>query len=128
MKPETADYLEKARRCLQNAIKISEAEVFDVAAREAYLAAYHAAEAYIFGQTGKAAKTHHGVRSRFSRLARQEPRIAEEFSAFLRIGYDLKVTADYSIGSAAQTISEADASSAIDTATRFIECITALLI
>jgi hypothetical protein len=40
----------------------------------------------------------------------------------------LKATADYSIGSAASTISEADANSAIDTAARFIRCVAALLI
>jgi uncharacterized protein (UPF0332 family) len=43
MKPEAADYLEKARSCLQKAKTIAAAEVYDVAAREAYLAVFHAA-------------------------------------------------------------------------------------
>jgi uncharacterized protein (UPF0332 family) len=98
----------------------------DVAAREAYLAAFHAAETYIFERTGRAAQTHRGVRSQFSRLARQEPRIAREFPDFLRVGYELKATADYGIGSAAQAISEAEVRSAINTAARFVECIAAL--
>jgi uncharacterized protein (UPF0332 family) len=60
MKAETADYLAKARTAL--------------AACEAYLAVFHAADAYIFEQTGKVAKTHRAVRSEFARLARMEPR------------------------------------------------------
>lgn len=127
MKPEAADYLEKARHCLRNARKIAEAEIPDVAAREAYLAAFHAAEAYIFEHTGRAAKTHRGVRNQFGRLALQEPRIAREFPAFLRVGYELKAAADYGIGATAHTISEAEANSAIDMAARFIGCIEALL-
>lgn len=127
MKPEAADYLEKARRVLRDAKTIAEAEIPDVAAREAYLAAFHAAEAYIFECTGRAAKTHRGVRNQFGRLALQEPRIAREFPAFLHIGYELKVTDDYGIGAAAQTISGAEANSAIAAAGRFIACISALL-
>ena len=127
MKPEARDYLDKARRCLQNARTIASAEVYDVAAREAYLAAFHAAEAYIFEQTGRAAKTHRGVRNQFGRLARDEPRIPRELVAILREGYELKTTSDYGIGYAAQTISAADANSAIDTAKRFVDSIAALL-
>jgi uncharacterized protein (UPF0332 family) len=55
VKPETADYLDKAQHCLAGAKTIAAAGLPDVAAREAYLAAYHAAEAYIFECTGKAA-------------------------------------------------------------------------
>jgi hypothetical protein len=38
-----------------------------IAALEAYLAVFHAAEANIFEHTGKVAKTHRGVRSEFTR-------------------------------------------------------------
>jgi uncharacterized protein (UPF0332 family) len=54
-----------------------------VAAREAYLAVFHAAEAYIFEQTGKVAKTHRGVRSEFARLAKAEQRIGRDLVTFL---------------------------------------------
>jgi hypothetical protein len=57
MKSEAADYLGKANHCLAGARRIATAEVPDVAAREAYLAVFHAAEAYIFEQTGKAVKS-----------------------------------------------------------------------
>ena len=58
MKPETADYLAKARECLDAAIKINTFSLPQVAAKEAYLAAYHAAHAFIFERTGKVVKSH----------------------------------------------------------------------
>ncbi len=127
MKPEAADYLGKSRRCLANAKTIADAGLADVAAREAYLAAYHAAEAYIFEQTGRAAKTHRGVRSQFSRLALQQPGIGRELLSFLAEGYQYKAIADYGIGTAIGSISAADACSAIDVAGRFIDIIAGLL-
>jgi uncharacterized protein (UPF0332 family) len=128
MKSEAADYLGKANHCLAGARRIATAEVPDVAAREAYLAVFHAAEAYIFEQTGKAVKTHRGIRSQLNRLAQHEPRIGGEFLAFLAEGYKFKTIADYGIGSAIGTISDDDATSAIDTAERFIETIAELLL
>jgi uncharacterized protein (UPF0332 family) len=83
VKAETADYLDKSRHCVAGAKTIAAAGLPDVAAREAYLAAYHAAEAYIFERTNKAAKTHRGVRSQFNRLAQREPGIEREFLTFL---------------------------------------------
>lgn len=78
MKAETADYLVKARVTLADAQQIATLPLPHIVAREAYLAAFHAAEAYIFEQTGRAAKTHRGVRSEFARLAKAEPRIGRE--------------------------------------------------
>jgi hypothetical protein len=48
MKAETADYLAKARTTLADAQKIAAIPLPNIAAREAYLAAFHASEAYIF--------------------------------------------------------------------------------
>jgi uncharacterized protein (UPF0332 family) len=79
MKPETAERLSKAQECLDGAKQITTLPLPQVAAREAYLAAFHAAEAYIFEQTGRTVKTHRGLRATFSRLARDEPRIAPEY-------------------------------------------------
>ena len=127
MKPETADYLGKARHCLANAKTIAAAGVSDVAAREAYLAAYHAAEAYIFERAGRVVKTHRGMRSQFIALARLEPVIDRGLLAFLAEGYQFKAIADYGVGAAIGAISAADAGSAIDTATRFIDIVVRLL-
>jgi uncharacterized protein (UPF0332 family) len=73
VKAETADYLAKAGATLADAERIAGLPLPHVAAREAYYAAYHAAEAYIFERTGKAATTHRGVRSEFGRLAHADP-------------------------------------------------------
>ena len=48
MKAETADYLSKARATLADAQQIAAAPLPHVAAREAYLAVFHAAEALHF--------------------------------------------------------------------------------
>lgn len=104
MKPETADYLAKARTTLADAQQISTLPLPHVAAREAYYAAFHAAEAYIFEHTGKVATTHRGVRGEFARLARREPRIDRELTRFLATAYQLKATADYGIGPTAAPI------------------------
>ena len=127
MKPETADCLAKARECLDGAKQIAGLPLPQVAAREAYLAAFHAAEAYIFEQTGRTVKTHRGLRSTFSRLARSEPRIAPEYLTFLARAYELKSIADYSIGPAARPITDDDAARAIETAERLIDTISQLL-
>src|SRR5271169_1052474 len=124
MKPEAADYLGQARQCLDEAKQIAALmPLHHIAAREAYLAAYHAAEAYIFERTGKPAKTHRGLRSEFSRLARSEPRIGREYLTFLAQAYEYKSIADYSVGSTSPPITAEDARSTIDTAERLIDCI-----
>jgi uncharacterized protein (UPF0332 family) len=109
VKAETADYLAKAREALAGARQIAALPLPQVAAREAYLAAYHAAEAYIFERTGKTVKTHRGLRATFTRLAREEPRIAAEYLTFLASAYELKSIADYGVGPTTRAISGADA-------------------
>jgi len=70
--PEASHFLRKARQCLANAKAILTVSIPDVAAREAYLAGHHVAEAFIFERTGKTVKTHKGVRSEFARLTRAD--------------------------------------------------------
>jgi len=124
--PEAAGHLEKARHCLTRARVILAAEVPDVAAREAYLAAFHAAQALIAERTGKAAKTHKGVHVQFARLTRQEPRVDLQLRQFLPQSYDIKSIADYGLGSS-DDVPVAQAVAAIETAARFVECIGDLL-
>jgi uncharacterized protein (UPF0332 family) len=81
--PEAADYLSKARDDLNDARKIAAIGLAKVAARSAYYAAFHAAEAFIVERTAKVAKTHSGLRSEFARLARDTPEIDRAFSVFL---------------------------------------------
>ena len=127
MKAETADYLVKARATLADAQKIAALPLPHVAAREAYLAAFHAAEAYIFEQSGKAAKTRRGVRSEVPRPVRTEPRIGRDLVTFLGAAYQFKTRADYAIASMATPITDAEATIAIATTARFIDTITQVL-
>jgi uncharacterized protein (UPF0332 family) len=98
-----------------------------VAAREASLAAFHAAEAYIFERIGKSVQTHRGLRATFSHLAHNEPRIAPEYLTFLARAYEFKSIADYDVGPTARVISAEDAARAIETAGRLIDTIAQLL-
>lgn len=127
MKAETADFLVKARGCLADATQICSLPLPHIAAREAYLAVFHAAEAYIFEHTGKAAKTHRGVRSEFARLARSEPRIGRDLVTFLATAYQFKAVADYAVGTAVTPISTQGATAAISTAGRFIDTVSQVL-
>jgi uncharacterized protein (UPF0332 family) len=108
VKPETTDQIAKALHCLGAANQIIAIQLSDVAAKEAYLAIYHAAQAYIFEVSGRANKTHRGVRVVFSQLARNDPRLVPECSALLARAYQYKETADYAVGERALvTVSEA---------------------
>ena len=75
MTPEAASYLAKPREDIGEARQIAGIGLAKVAARSAYYAAFHAAEALIVEKTGRVAKSHSGVRSEFARLAKDDPRI-----------------------------------------------------
>ncbi len=125
MSPEAARFLDKARQCLTDAT-LYQPFVPRIAGREAYLAAYHAAEALLYERTGKVAKTHRGLRAQFARLAREEPRIDRSLSEFLGRAYELKSLADYGTGAEA-SIPASTATAAVATAARFVDCIADLL-
>jgi uncharacterized protein (UPF0332 family) len=61
--PEAAAYLERGGEVLNDPRQIVAIGLAKVAARSAYYAAFHAAEAYIFEKSGRIAKTHKGVRN-----------------------------------------------------------------
>lgn len=126
MKPEAAQYLDKARQALKEARATAGIELAEAAGRAAYLAAFHAAQALIFERTGKVPKTHRGVHAQFSRLARDEPRIGAELSWFLSRAYDFKAVADYEIGPDA-TVPLTEAVSATEAAEQFVVKIAAIL-
>jgi uncharacterized protein (UPF0332 family) len=82
----------------------------------------HAAPAYILSRTDKVAKTHSGVRSEFARVAKDDPRVERKLASFLAQAYNLKVIADYAVGSDVQ-LSAMEAAEAIEGATRFVEAV-----
>lgn len=102
MTPEAAGYLEKARRCLEYARVNLGVDLGNDAGRNAYLAAFHAAQALIFEMTGRIAKTHQGVQAEFSRLTKDDPTITADLRRFLSQAYNLKAVADYETGPGAE--------------------------
>jgi uncharacterized protein (UPF0332 family) len=126
MTPEAVAYLAKARKCLSNARASLGFGLSNDAGRSAYLAAFHASQAFIFERTGKAAKTHQGVQSELHRLALNETRLDKAFPPFLTQAYNLKAVADYETGANSDIPPERSAA-AIETAARFVVCIAGLL-
>jgi uncharacterized protein (UPF0332 family) len=124
--PESKRALEKARSCLMKAKIIFNTGLGDEAGRGAYLAAFHAARAFIFEITRKPIKSHNGVQTLFHELARKNPAIPTEFLPFLSRAYHLKAVADYEEGEGA-TVPLDKAADAIETASRFVECIADVL-
>ena len=101
MTPEAQDDLEKARGDLRDAQKIADIGLAKIAARTAYYAAFHAAEALIVERTGKVAKTHSGVRSEFARLLNDPSGGQRTLLVFLAQAYKYKEIGDYGIGAGA---------------------------
>jgi uncharacterized protein (UPF0332 family) len=124
--PEAAGHLDKARDCLTRAGIILAAGVAEDAARNAYLAAFHAAQALIAERTGRDAKTHKGAHVAFARLTKDEPRIDTQLRRFLPQSFNMKAVADYELGPDA-VIPVEEAATAIDTATRFVTCMAEIL-
>ena len=100
MTPGAAELLARARQTLRDARQL-QSSIPRIAGREAYLAAFHAAQALIYERTGKLAKTHRGVRGQFARLAMDEPGLAGTSAEVLGCGYEIKSRADYGVGTAA---------------------------
>jgi uncharacterized protein (UPF0332 family) len=119
-------YIEKARRSLDEARAVADIKLFEAAGRSAYLAAYHAVQALILARTDKVAKTHSGVRSEFSRVAKDDPRIERKLASFLAQAYNLKVVADYAVGTDVR-VSDLEAAEAIEGATSFVEAVQRFL-
>ena len=126
MNPVVEGYLVKARQCLSYAFTNLSVELGNDAGRNAYLAAFHAAQALIFERTGMVAKSHQGVHSEFSRLAKDEPAIALEIRRFLSQAYNLKAVADYEMGADAVLPLER-AATATEKAGQFVRVIASLL-
>ena len=126
MTPESARFLDKANQCLSTARAELDINLSSEAGRNAYLAAFHAAQALIFDRTGKVVRRHESVQREFTRLAKDEPNIDKSFPVFLSQAYNLKAVADYEIGPDAVVPPER-AAVAIETASRFIECVTRVL-
>jgi uncharacterized protein (UPF0332 family) len=87
-------HIVKARENLEFARNALAGEYAEEAGRSAYMAAFHAALAFIAFRTGKSPGTHSGTRSEFARLARDERRIHRDQVSLLGWSYELKNVAD----------------------------------
>jgi uncharacterized protein (UPF0332 family) len=125
MKRESADFLLKASEFLLKARDVL-GHWPDEAGRAVYLAAFHAAQAFIFEKTGDVAKTHSGVRGRFGYLTRDDPRFDDELRTFLGRAYNFKSIADYETGPGAR-IPPDRVASAIQISSRFVEVVAIVL-
>jgi uncharacterized protein (UPF0332 family) len=125
--PEAEEHLDKAREALIKARGLLEVMHYsDEAARAAYLAGFHAAQALICERTGRVAKSHSGVRSAFARLVRDDPKVDRSLVSFLGRAYRFKEVADYGIGPDA-IVTVAEAEEAIGSAQRFVDFMAGLL-
>jgi uncharacterized protein (UPF0332 family) len=116
---EVRAHIEKARQSLGNARRILAIGLGEEAGRLAYLAAFHAAQAYIFEKTGTVAKTHSGVHGAFGKLAKDDENFDAELRKFLSRAFELKTIADYDTEMHVAGILDR-AGAAIETAERFV--------
>ena len=101
-------------------------DLHEDAGRAAYLASFHAAQAFIFESIGKVLKTHKGVQSEFLRLTKDDSRFSADFRVFLSQAYNLKAIADYEEGEDSPFFDERSVD-ATKTAARFVDFIAELL-
>jgi uncharacterized protein (UPF0332 family) len=126
VKPQVAAFLEKSRELLEHAETMLSVGLHEDAGRTAYLAGYHAAQALVFEMHGRVFKKHATVQGEFGRLVKDDPRVDIELRAFLGRSYQLKAIADYETGPGPKVSAET-AHTTLQTARRFVECVTSLL-
>ncbi len=124
MKPESADYLSKSRECLDAAKTINALPLPQVAAKEAYLAVYHAAHAFIFEGPGKAVKNHKVMRSKFAEITKGDGRFDRALTSLLGRAYKFKEVADYGLQGG---VTAKEAQVMVNLAQRFVDAVTRLL-
>lgn len=95
MSPEAVDYMSTAERALHRAELMFAAEIYDAAARDAYLSALSAARAVNFERSGRATKSHSGTRTEFLKLVHSGMAFDSELARFLARGFELKQDVDY---------------------------------
>jgi len=126
MTPETAQFLAKAQKLLQEVEAMLSIRLNDAAGRSAYLAGFHAAQAFISEKTGRTVKTHKGVHTEFQRLTRDDGTFVPGLRVFLSHAYNLKAIADYETGPDSGVSAE-QAKEALAQAKRFVAHIASLL-
>jgi uncharacterized protein (UPF0332 family) len=117
--PEAGLFLDKARKSLEEAETVLAIDLHEAAGRAAYLAGFHAAQAFISERAGRSVKIQKGVHGELYRLTKNDPDFTADLRAFLSRTSDLKTVADYEIGPDAR-ISPEQARVALEHAHRFV--------
>ncbi len=125
MTPESAAIFNKAHKLLIEADMMLNIGLDEAAGRNAYLAGFHAAQAFLLEKSGQSSKTHSGLQTQFANLVKGEPGFDVELRAFLGRTYNLKAIADYETGPGSK-VAPAKAAEAIVTARRFVAAIAAM--
>ena len=126
MTPEVSRFLDKARKLLEHATTMLGVGLNEDAGRTAYLAGFHAAQAFIFETAQKVFKSHKGVHTEFLRLTKDDPRFTADQRIFLSQTYNLKAIADYETGPGSEVSAER-AVRAVAAGKQFVEHIAKLL-
>lgn len=126
MTPESGRFLAKSEKLLAEAEVMIGVGLNDAAGRTAYLAGFHAAQAYVFERLGGVVKTHNGLQSEFLRLTRGDDRLGPSARSFLSRAYNLKAIADYETGPDAE-ITPDRARSAVRGAQAFVTQVAAAI-
>ena len=121
MTPEAARFLQNAEKHFKRGQTMLSVQLNDDAARAAYLAAFHAAQAVIFERSGRIVKTHRGVQSEFLRLTKDDPLFTPDQRVFLSQAYDFKAVADYETGFA--ELSAEQATEALERGRGFVHAV-----
>jgi len=96
--PGALKHLRYARTIHAEIDKLRGIGLHGLAGREAYLVAFHAAQAYVIAKTGNSPKTHAGLHAEFTRLAALSGDLSPEFASHLSRSYILKSAHDYMRG------------------------------
>ena len=126
MKPESKDFHDKAMRKLQRAQRMIKLDLPEDAARTAYIACFHLAQAVVFERSGKIAKTHKGVHAAFYLQTSEDTAVDKDLRSFLARSYRYKYADDYAVGIEEET-TLSTATRAVDIASSFFAHFTKLL-
>lgn len=127
MTPEASAHLAKAEISLRKARSLlTLPSLRDNAARIAYRAGSHSAQALIFERMGQIAKTNRGLRTLFAELVDQDCRLNRTLTRFLGKGHQFEQLVDCEVTSRAP-LTEAEAQEVIDFAKGFIDRVAHIL-
>lgn len=131
MKSETRAHLDRANQFLARAgacltLLVQEPLATEDASRNAYYAAFHAAQALILERTGRKSRKHGSVHRDFADATKSDASVDDHLRKFLPKAYEYKRIGDYDTGLVSR-ITAVDAQEAVAEAKRFVATVAALL-